>query len=74
MPFLLQVLSFYINFEIPFFSNFPFLDGDAPRCPAYGVYISQLIIFARVCSHVEDFNACNKTSQTGLIQPWLSVS
>ena len=28
------------NFEIV---NFPFLDGDAPRSPSYGVYISQLI-------------------------------
>ena len=37
--------------------NFPFLDGDVQRRPSYGVYISQLIIFARVCSHVEDFNA-----------------
>ena len=32
--------------------NFPFLDGDVPRRPSYGVYISQLIRFARVCSHV----------------------
>ena len=24
--------------------NFPFLDGDVPRRPSYGVYISQLII------------------------------
>ena len=31
--------------------NFPFLDGDVPRRPSYGVYISQLIRFARVCSH-----------------------
>ena len=23
--------------------NFPFLDGDVPRRPTYGVYISQLI-------------------------------
>ena len=32
--------------------NFPFLDGDVPRSPSYGVYISQLnnIFFARVCS------------------------
>ena len=37
--------------------NFPFLDGDVPRRPSYGVYISQLIRFARVCSHVEDFSA-----------------
>ena len=36
--------------------NFPFLDGDVPCRPSYGVYISQLIRFARVCSHVDDFN------------------
>ena len=40
--------------------NFPFLDGDVQRCPSNGVYISQLIRFARVCSHVDDFNTCNK--------------
>ena len=28
--------------------NFPFLDGDVPRSVSYGVYISQLIRFARV--------------------------
>ena len=33
------------NFEIV---NFPFLDGDVPRSPSYGVYISQLIRFARM--------------------------
>ena len=36
--------------------NFPFLGGDVPRSPSYGVFISQLIRFARVCSNVEDFN------------------
>ena len=40
------------NFEIV---NFPFLDGDVPRSPSYGVYISQLIRFAWVCSDVDDF-------------------
>ena len=39
--------------------NFPFLDGDVPRSPSYGVYISQLFRFARVCSNIDDFN--NKT-------------
>ena len=39
--------------------NFPFLDGDVPRSTSYGVYISQLIRFARVSSHVFDFNARN---------------
>ena len=37
------------NFEIV---NFPFFDGDVPCSPSYGVYISQLIPFARVCSKV----------------------
>ena len=38
------------NFEIV---NFLFLDGDVPRSPSYGVYISQYIRFARVCANVE---------------------
>ena len=38
---------------------FPFLDGDVPRSPSSGEYISQLICFARVCSNVEDFNNRN---------------
>ena len=40
--------------------NFPFLDGDVPRRPSYGVYISQLIRFARASSHITDFNYRNK--------------
>ena len=50
------------DFEIV---NFPFLDGDVPRSPSYGVhilqlsycvYISQLIRFARVRSNIDYFN------------------
>ena len=44
------------NFKIV---TFPFLDGDVPRSPCYGVYISQLIRFARGCSNVDDFNNRN---------------
>ena len=40
--------------------NFPFLDGDVPRSTYYGVYISQLIRFARASSYVADFNTRNK--------------
>ena len=40
--------------------NFPFIGGDAPRSTSYGVYISQLIRFARVSSYVADFNTRNK--------------
>ena len=45
------------DFEIV---NFPFLDGDVSRSTSYGVYISQLIRFARESSYVADFNTCNK--------------
>ena len=44
------------NFEIV---NVPFLDGDVPHSLSYGVYNSQLIRFARVCSNVDDFNNGN---------------
>ena len=47
---------------------FPFLDGDVPHRASYGVYISQLIRFARVCNHVEDFNARNKCLTAKLLQ------
>ena len=36
-------------------NKFSFFDGDVPCQPSYGVYISQLKRFARVCSHIEDF-------------------
>ena len=34
--------------------KFPFLDGDVPRVPSYGLYISQLIRFSRACSSFGD--------------------
>ena len=40
--------------------NFPFLRVGVSSRPSIGVYISQLIRFARVCSNVEDLNARNK--------------
>ena len=46
------------DFEIV---NFPFLDGDVPRSTSYGVYISQIVRFARAYSHVADFNTHNKS-------------
>ena len=48
--------------------NFPFLDGGVPRSTSYGVYISQLIRFARVFSHVDDFNTRNKVSTAKLLR------
>ena len=48
--------------------NFPFLDGDVPRSASFGVYISQLIRFARVSSHVDDFNTRNKVLTAKLLR------
>ena len=47
----------YFDFDIV---HFPFLDCAVPRSASYCVYISQLIRFARVSSHVDDFNTRNK--------------
>ena len=45
------------DFEIV---NFPFLDSDVPRSTSYGVFISQLIRFARASRFVTDFYTRNK--------------
>ena len=47
--------------------NLPFLDGDVPRSTAYWVYVSQRIRFARMSSHVADFNARNKSLTAKLL-------
>ena len=48
--------------------NFPFLDGDVPRSTSYGVYISQLIRFARESSNVSDFSCRNKALTAKLLK------
>ena len=40
--------------------NFPFLNGDVHRHTSCGVYISQLIRFARASSNVSDFKCRNR--------------
>ena len=44
------------------------MGGDVPHRPSYGVYISQLIRFARVCIHVDDFNVRNKCLTTKFLK------
>ena len=39
--------------------NFLWLSGDVPRLPSYGIYISQLVRFARCCTSVFDFHSKN---------------
>ena len=48
--------------------NFSLLDADVPRHTSYGVYISQLIHFARASSNVNDFSCRNKALTTSLLK------
>ena len=41
-------------------ANFPFLSSNMPSDPSYGVYVSQLIRYARCCSHYDDFRYRHK--------------
>ena len=43
--------------------NFPFMSSNIPSAPAYGVYASQLVRYARCCSSYSDF----------LIRHWVLV-
>ena len=52
------------DFDIGYFS---FFDGDVPRTTSYGAYVSQLICFARMSSHLSDFNARNKSLTAKLL-------
>ena len=47
--------------------NFPSLDGFSCTT-SYGIHISQLIRFARVSSHLADFNARNRSLTAKLLQ------
>ena len=40
--------------------NFPYLSSNIPSGPSYAVYISQLIRYARCCSHYDDFRYRHK--------------
>ena len=50
--------------------NFPWLSGDVPRLLSCGIYISQLVRFARCCVSIFDFHSKSSdhfnTIDTGL--------
>ena len=59
--------------------NFPFLSSNIPSGPLYCAYISQLIGYARCCSHYDDFRYCHKCLvdqplPKGYIALWLEKS
>ena len=47
--------------------NFPFLSSNIPSASAYGVYLSQLIHYARACSNYQDFMERGKVLTTMLL-------
>jgi len=47
--------------------NFPYLCSNIPTSPAYGVYISQLIRYARACTNYSDFIERHKNLRTRLL-------
>ena len=53
------------NFEI---INYPHLSSNIPTGPAYGVYVSRLIAFARICSDFSDFSKRHKLLVTKLLR------
>ena len=61
------------NFHI---TNFPFLSSNIPSSPAYGVFISQLIRYARACSSYECFilRLSNKLLGQGYVKERLKSS
>ena len=78
-----------VNFTLPFMTkrddsnfhitNFPFLSSNIPTSPAYGVFISQLIRYARACSSYECFipratRLSNKFFEQGYVKERLKSS
>ena len=51
----------------------PGLDCDVPRSTPYGVYISQLIRFARASSYVADFNTRNKLLTQNILNKAIGI-
>ena len=48
-------------------ANVPWLSGDVPRLPSYGIYISQLVRFARCCTSVVDVHSKNRQITSKLL-------
>ena len=54
--------------------NFPFMSSIIPSAPAYGVYASQLIRYARCCSNYCDFLSCHRALVTRLLSQGYKVN
>ena len=54
--------------------NFPFMSSNIPSAPAYGVYASQLIRYARCCSNYSDFLSRHRAPVTRLLSQGCKVN
>ena len=54
--------------------NFPFMSSNIPSAPAYGVYASQLIRYARCCSNHSDFSLRHRALVTRLLSQGYKVN
>ena len=54
------------DFNFPIVKS-PFLSSNIPSAPAFGVYVSQLIHYARACSNYQDFMEHGKVLTTKLL-------
>ena len=54
--------------------NFPFMSSNIPSALAYGVYVSQLIRYARCCSNYSDFLSRHSSLVTRLLSQGYKVN
>ena len=54
--------------------NCPFMSSNIPSAPAYGVYASQLIRYARCCSNYGDFLSRHRALVTRLLSQGYKVN
>ena len=54
--------------------NFPFMSSNIPSAPAYSVYASQLIRFARCCSNYSEFLSRHRALVTKLLLQGFKVN
>ena len=54
--------------------NFPFMSSNIPSAPAYGVYASKLIRYARCCSNYSDFSLRHRALVTRLLSQGFKVN
>ena len=54
--------------------NFPFMSSNIPSAPAYGVYASQLIHYARCCSNYSDLLSHHRALVTRLLSQGYKVN